>query len=223
MKKKKKNKRGLILIISGLLLIAAALFLTGYNIWDNNRAKKEADNTVKVLMEELKVETESPKEEESSPVSVETEEPIEETVPEIPIYIRNPLMEMPIKTVDGIDYIGIIELPALDIVLPVASKCNDQILKSAPCRFYGSVYTDDIVIAAHNYDAHFGKITGLKTGDDVVFTDMDGNVFVYSVVGHETIDGNDVEGMISEGWDMTLFACNFSGDKRVAVRCEKAD
>ena len=37
-------------------------------------------------------------------------------------------------------------------------------LKVAPCRYRGSAYLDDLIIAAHNYDRHFGRINTLLPG-----------------------------------------------------------
>ncbi len=45
------RKKGSILIAMGLLLIAAALSLTLYNIWDGNRADQAAQSTVQALRE----------------------------------------------------------------------------------------------------------------------------------------------------------------------------
>lgn len=46
---KRTRKKGTLLMILGLLLIAAALFLTGYNIWDGKRAGKSTDRILKEM------------------------------------------------------------------------------------------------------------------------------------------------------------------------------
>ena len=43
-----KNK-GIIFILSGLLLIAAALSLTGYNLWEEQRAAQSAETVIERL------------------------------------------------------------------------------------------------------------------------------------------------------------------------------
>ena len=217
-----KNKRGLFCITTGLLLIAAALAITGYNTWEDKQAKNTSDK----VMEQLRVmvaekaetpaEPEIPEQQESLPAEIVIEE-------EIPDYILNPNMDMPTQTVDGYDYIGIIEIPASDIALPVISEWNYPALKIAPCRFEGSVYTDDMIIAAHAYKAHFKRIRDLSGGEKVTFTDAAGNEFVYEVVSIETVSGTDVDGLTSGEWDMTLFTCTVDGASRVVVRCERTD
>ena len=44
-----RTKKGLAFIDGGLLLLAAALLLTGYNLWDSWRAKEEAGKIAAVL------------------------------------------------------------------------------------------------------------------------------------------------------------------------------
>jgi len=217
-----KNKRGIFCITTGLLLIAAALAITGYNTWEDKQAKNASDK----VMEQLRVmvaekteppaEPEIPEQQESLPAEIVTEE-------EIPDYILNPNMDMPTQAVDGYDYIGIIEIPASDIALPVISEWNYPALKIAPCRFEGSVYTDDMIIAAHDYKAHFKRIRDLSGGEKVTFTDAAGNEFRYEVVNIETVSGTDIEGLTSGEWDMTLFTCTSDGASRVVVRCERID
>lgn len=219
-----KNKRGLICITTGLLLIAAALAIIGYNAWEDKQAEKSVDK----VMEQLKVIV--PQQTQSTPGindandepmdSLPTEIIIEE---EIPDYILNPNMDMPTQTVDGYDYIGIIKIPASDIELPVISDWSYPALKVAPCRFEGSVYTDDMIIAAHAYKAHFKRIRDLSGGEKVVFTDAAGNEFSYEVVSVETIGGTDVEGLTTGEWDLSLFTCTVDGTARVVVRCERSD
>lgn len=217
-----KNKRGFFCITTGLLLIAAALAITGYNTWEDKQAEKSSDKVMERLRVmvvdkiETQAETEILGQQESLPEGIIIEE-------EIPDYILNPNMDMPTQSVDGYDYIGIIEIPASDIALPVITEWNYPALKIAPCRFEGSVYTDDIIIAAHAYKAHFKRIRDLSGGEKVTFTDAAGNEFVYEVVSIETVGGTDVEGLTSGEWDMTLFTCTVDGASRVVVRCDRTD
>lgn len=140
-------------------------------------------------------------------------------IPEKPVYVQHPDMEMPVKKIDGRYYIGVLEVPDKKLKLPIMSDWSEQDLKITPCRYAGSVYSGDIVIAGHNYYRHFSPIKWLENGTEVRFTDMDGNVFVYAVCGRETIAGDDIEGMLDGEWDLTLFTCTTGGRSRVAIRC----
>ena len=128
---------------------------------------------------------------------------------------------MPVYTLDNVDYACIIEIPDLGAVLPVINETSDRNLKLAPCIYSGSVYQDDLVIAAHNYRSHFGKIKNLKQGAPVYIVDMDGNVFEYEVKSIEVLRSTAVGEMKNSDWDLTLFTCTIGGQARVTVRCEK--
>lgn len=139
-----------------------------------------------------------------------------------PAFVLNPQMEMPITTLDGHEYIGIVDIPSQGLSLPIMSEWSYPKLKIAPCRFSGSVYSGDIVIAGHNSNGHFTRIKKLVIGDEVRFTDVDGNVFIYSVIGIDVVGANDVDDMLagSDEWDLTLFTCSYSARKRTAIRCK---
>ncbi|EJX03858.1 Peptidase C60, sortase A and B [gut metagenome] len=113
------------------------------------------------------------------------------------------------------------EIPALELSLPIISEWNDIRLKQAPCRYQGSVYLDNLIIAGHNYKKHFGGLKNLQTGDTITFTDMDEHCFSYTVTAVEELDRTAIEAMKSGDWDLTLFTCTIGGKKRVTVRCEK--
>lgn len=202
-----KNKRGLALITAGLLLIAAALSLTIYNFYDGFRAGRLVGQTMEHLKEEMP--------EKAAP---ESELSSEE---DIPYYVLYPEMEMPVQTIDGQDYIGVLNIPVLDLELPVISQWSYPGLRISPCRYNGSAYTDDLIIAAHNYSSHFGRLKNLTEDDIVTFTDVDGNAFTYTVALCEVLNPTDISGMESGGWDLTLFTCTVGGSYRVTVRCER--
>lgn len=196
----------------GLLLIAAALFLTIYNFMDDNRASRSAHGVMDQLRE-MRPEKES-EEDDAASQSAAGEV-------EVPDYVLNPKMEMPVKVIDGQEYIAVLKIPAFDLELPVLSQWSYPNLRIAPCRYQGSAYTDDLVIAAHNYTSHFGNLKNLQEGDTVILTDMDDNVFTYKVALRETLMPTAVEEMSSGDWDLTLFTCTLGGSYRVTVRCER--
>lgn len=203
-----KAMKGKILTGVGLLLIAAALLLTVYNIRESDRAGSESEEMV-VRMESLTADL---------PERLETEK--KELVPE---YVKNPEMEMPTVEVNGQECVGMIEIPALGLKLPVISEWSDAKLKKAPCRYSGSAYLKNMIIAGHNYRTHFSGIKRLNPGDSVVFTDADGNIFSYEVAEIETVGGYDIEKMEAGDWDLTLFTCTNKGKARAAVRCREIE
>lgn len=196
----------------GVLFIAAAVVLTCYNLWDERQAEQNVsaamEQVAKVIPEELKSVEEQLKDVSS----------LEEV--EIPDYILNPDMEMPKTKVDGQEYIGVVEIPALSLTLPVISECDDEKLKISPCRYMGSAYTNDLILSGHSYKTHFRYIRTLDIGNSVIFTDMDGNRFEYEVCGIEVIPETNVEQMEVGEWDLSLFTCTYDGNSRHTVRCK---
>ena len=207
------RKRGNGLIIMGLLLIAAALFLAAANLYGGllaERSARRAADRLEVL---------TPAQPSAGPENAEGFVGSQEF--EVPDYVLNPEMEMPEEEIDGVDYIGTLRIPALGLELPIISQWSYPNLKVAPCRYAGSAYLDDLVIAAHNYPSHFGTLKDLSPGDEITFTDMDGNVFRYEVAELETLPPTAIEDMTESGYALTLFTCTLGGASRVTVRCSR--
>ena len=83
-----------------------------------------------------------------------------------------------------------------------------------------------MIIAAHNYNSHFGRISSLNSGDEVIFTDTEGCPHRYVVDYTQYVDGYDIDGIFSGQeveWALTLFTCTLGGKRRVTVRCERAE
>ena len=214
MQYKKKNRIGNILKGAGLILVTAAVLLLVYNLWDGHRARESEEAILAEYLQENKKASESPdasdKEDEQN----------------IPDYLLNPDMDMPeytLKSLGDVACIGILEIPALDLELPVISSCSYSSLRLAPCRYSGSAYKGDLVIAAHNYQSHFGGLRTLPEGSEVFFTDAVGNRFSYYVAVTEALTPWSVDDMTSGEWPLTLFTCTLDSQNRVTVRCEYSE
>ena len=202
---------GNILIILGLLLIAASIGLTVYNLWDAERAAQESNAIADILIKEIG----------------------DDFVDGITVlHYTDPNTPMPTKMIDGYEYIGILEIPSESLTLPVMSKWDYDRLKIAPCRFTGSYYSNDLVICGHNYSKHFSPIKWMDIGEDIYFINVEGLTIHYIVVNRETLQPTDVDLMVDNknnnkestmDWDMTLFTCNIGGQTRCAVRCSRVD
>jgi sortase A len=199
MKQNKTAQAGTWLMAAGFLLILVSALWLGYNLWDDWRAKESSSDILQQLSQQTTAGEASPE--------------------DLPLYLTNPDMEMPTAEIDGNLYIGQLDIPALGLSLPIMSSWSDANLKLAPCRYDGSAYQNDLVIAGHNYKSHFGSLSRLKTGDTISFTDMDGNKFSYQVAEMEQLSPTDVEEMTDGGWPLTLFTCTVSGSYRFTVRC----
>ncbi len=216
MKMKKSKGKGKIMMTFGLLLTVAALFLTCYNLWGEYQAKKNANEALLQVAELMQMETSEQESEGETATSGDAEESTVTSGPETTSGSSKP---MPVRMVAGQDYIGIIEIPALSLELPIISEWDDAKLKIAPCRFVGSAHAGDLIISGHSYKNHFRYIRNLAVGSQVTFTDFEGTRFVYEVIYYEVIGGDDVDGMLAGDWDLTLFTCTYNGSARHTVRC----
>ena len=201
------KKKGTILMITGLLLIVAALFLTLFNIYDSKRAGQESEQVVGQIIG--KIEQAQQEKQEQSEAGVDV----------TPDYELDSAIEMPSVKVEEFRYIGLLEIPALNRQLPIMAECTVRGLRKAPCCYTGSVYEDSMVIAGHNYLSHFAGLRGLPLGSEVYFTDMEGNIFQYTIEWIEVLQPDQVEEMTSGDWDLTLFTCTYGGQTRHAIRC----
>lgn len=203
-------RKGSTLICLGLLLIVAAAGLTGYNIFGDRHAGTTAIQDL-MLLQEARARSMETTPESQLPEAVLPEEPADyESVPE---------MEMPVMEIDGREYVGTLELPTISRALPVLNGWDAELLQVAPCRYLGSAYSGNLIVMAHNYDSHFGRLKNLRIGDPVTFQDVEGNAFRYEVVSLETLNPLETREMEEGDWDLTLFICTVGGQTRVTVRC----
>lgn len=194
--------------------MTAAVLLLVYNLWDGHRARESEEAILAEYLQENKKVSESP--------DASDKEDKQNT----PDYILNPDMDMPeytLKSLGDVACIGILEIPALDLELPVISSWSYSSLRLAPCRYSGSAYKGDLVIAAHNYQSHFGGLRTLPEGSEVFFTDAVGNRFSYYVAVTEALTPWSVDDMTSGEWPLTLFTCTLDSQNRVTVRCEYSE
>lgn len=126
-----------------------------------------------------------------------------------------------VVNISGNDYIGVINIPSINIKLPIMSKTDYDKLAISPCRYYGDIITNDLVICAHDYDNQFGKIVSLKEDDIIIITDISGNNYIYKVVLTEELKPTEVTSMIESSFDLTLYTCTYGALKRITVRCNR--
>lgn len=197
---------GVLIMALGLSLVFMAAFFIGNNYHEDAEAGKNAATGLAVLDMAR----------ESSPAFLADSS-------FIPDYQLDPERDMPaIFDDDGRGYVGTLDIPVLDLTLPVQSELSYPNLKISPCKYTGSAYLNTLTIAAHNYTSHFGCLKNLSAGDAVKFTDSDGNEFEYSVVLVSEIAPRPVEQISESGYDLVLFTCTLGGATRVAVFCNSA-
>lgn len=197
------KKTGILFILAGLLLIGASLLLYLHN----QREDQAAGETAQQVLQEMQAEV----------------TPTPTVPPQLTPTPRPVKTAMTVTDIDGNGYIGYVGIPALELELPVMADWSYSKLRVAPCQHAGATFTDDLVIAAHNYDKHFGKLKDLSLGAEVTFTDMDGDFYRYTVAKLETVAPTAVEEVLESGYDLVLYTCTYGGKTRVVAFCEYAD
>ena len=190
-----KRKVGITFVALGLVLLIAAAGLLIYNTYESKRAGEQAQSAVNMLKDEI------------SQTQPDETDPFDK--------------EMKVVEIDGYGYVGYISIPDLSIELPVMAECDYARLKIAPCRYYGSTKTDNLVVAAHNYRSHFGYLGRLTQGNTVAFTDMNGKQQMYTVTSIETLKPSESDKVKDTGDDLILYTCTYRGVARIVVRCSK--
>ncbi|MBO5934529.1 MAG: sortase [Clostridia bacterium] len=193
-----KKKFAVTFMVSGIICICVAVAILIYNNAESKKAQQYAvtvmDSIVNVISENEQLD-----------------------------YEQDPFdTDMLTTEIDGYEYIGYLLIPRINMELPVMAQWDYTRLKLSPCRYYGSVKTDNLVIAAHNYRSQFGYLGNLTEGDIVMFTDMEGKTFTYEVTVVELLQPTDTGKVKDTGDDLILYTCNYRGDARITVRCCRA-
>jgi sortase A len=209
-----KNKTGIFCMILGAVLVLGAAALAFRNQKEDDTAQKAVVEIVPQLVQQIQDNTRA-----------ENVDPEVEVLPELELQKPVELLteedkKMTEVEINGNLYIGYLSIPALNLELPIMSTWSYPQLQIAPCRYHGSIRGEDLVLMAHNYKSHFGTISNLTLGDEVIFTDMDGKVTRYVVVGKDVLDPSAVEVMTAGEYDLTLFTCTYGGASRVTVYCD---
>lgn len=200
--RKRENGFVGIIVFTGVVFVLAALGLTMYNLYEDDVVRENTPVADMIVR----------------PANLDVYDDVY-----VPDYQLDESFAMPVTEVENRSYIGRIDIDAIGVSLPVQSEFTYANLKVSPVLYIGSVYDGTCVIGAHNYNSHFGRLKSLDVGDELCFTDMDGNVFSYRVTGLETLNGGDVAGLCAGDWDLTLFTCTYGGRSRVVVRCACID
>lgn len=210
-----KSKSGIICMVLGAMLMLGSVFLYQANQAEDQAAQASVVEVMPQLVQQIREHTTS-----------EETVPQEETIPELELQIPVELLtdedkKMPEVELDGNLYIGYLSIPKLGLDLPILSTWSYRKLNIAPCRYTGSIRGEDLVLMAHNYNSHFGRLSRLDLGDTVTFTDIDGNTVHYEVVGEDILGPTAVAEMTSGDFDLTLFTCTYGGANRVTVYCDR--
>lgn len=245
-----RKAAGMMLVLLGAVLIGSALLLFSYNRQQETVAGIAAEEKLEELRQRIEMAAIETVPEEIPEEPISTEETVEESekpeenedIPETQIIEE--ILPVPEETeppetepketepeeprveIDGYEYIGYLYIEAIQVEVPVMADYDYQRLDIAPCRQFGSVRTNDLVVAGHDYRRHFANIGKLKEGDKILFTDVNGTNYEYAVEKIEILEADAVDAVQNSGSDLVLYTCTYTGTSRITVfssRTESAE
>ena len=138
---------------------------------------------------------------------------------------QNPEVSSVTATYKGSEIIGYIEIKSLKINYPIFSSYNDELLKTAICKFLGPNINEvgNLCILGHNYynNKFFSKLYELNIGDEIILYDLDKNAFPYKVFDKNIVNENDLNCLSQSSGGMkiiTLITCANNSHNRTIVK-----
>lgn len=125
---------------------------------------------------------------------------------------------MSVLSVDGIDFVGLIELPRYESVLPVCADWGES--TKYPCRFSGSIYDGSMQIGATTQKGQYDFYRDLSVGDTVNYIDAEGNRFTYKVTSLYYERHADQAALHKKEAALTLFIKNLFSFEYLIVFCD---
>lgn len=127
---------------------------------------------------------------------------------------------MSVLSLEGTDFVGIIEMPQYQSALPVGANWGQT--AQYPCRFNGSVYDKTLQIGATSQKGQYDFFAEISVGDSVYFTDVEGNRYAFEVTALQYEKHIDQASLHQQQAAMTLFIKNLYAFEYLIVYCNVA-
>lgn len=125
---------------------------------------------------------------------------------------------MSVVSVDGTDFVGIVEFPRYGSALPVCAGWGKT--AKYPCRFSGSIYDSTMQIGATTQKGQYDFYRELSVGDAVNYTDAEGNRFTYTITSLRFEKHADQSTLQQKEAALTLFIKNIYAFEYLIVYCD---
>ena len=125
---------------------------------------------------------------------------------------------MAVLSVDGTDFVGIVELPRYSSILPVCANWGKT--AKYPCRFSGSIYDSTIQIGATTQKGQYDFYRELSVGDRVNYTDVEGNRYAYTITSLRHEKHADQAALQQQDAALTLFIKNIYSFEYLIISCD---
>lgn len=183
MNKKRYQKIAGYIIFSGIIMIFSAFAILIYSrVYSRNASRK----------------------------IIQVNKKIHAVMPEITsgIWQEQSDMRMQSAEIDGTDFIGLLEIPVCNMEFPVCNSCDNKNVRIFPCRYTGSIYDESLIIGDISINGQFSFMNQLPYGTEILFTDMDGYQYHYSVCDIIHADSLEADKIRFNQYDLTIFFRN---------------
>ena len=120
-------------------------------------------------------------------------------------------------SVDGTDFVGILEMPRYASALAVCADWGKT--TKYPCHFSGSVYNRTMQIGTTDQKGQYDFYREISVGDTVLFTDMEGNRYTYTITSIRYEKNADQASLGREESALTVFVKNVYAFEYVVIYC----
>ena len=127
--------------------------------------------------------------------------------------------EMPVHEIDNNDFIGLIEIPAYQKVLPVYSEWDKKKITKFPCRYMGSMYDGSLVVGTVEDPGQFDCAKEITGGIEVTFTDVTGLKYTYIITDAYKTEDVSTEKLTESGGELVLFVRSTYGSDYMIISC----
>lgn len=120
-------------------------------------------------------------------------------------------------------YFGKIKIEKIDLEYTVFNEFSEELLKIAPCKFYGKDINQrgNIAIVGHNYNDNrfFGRLSELDIKDKIKIVSFDNKEYTYTIYDIFETEENDTSVLKNNKYyELTLITCNNLNKKRLIIK-----
>jgi sortase A len=192
MKMKGVSIQKICILVGACLLVGAIVILAVWR-WNISNSEKRAQYYVNTLQELI-----------PEPQNAVLEERRDNT--------------MSVLSVDGTDFVGIVEIPQDASALPVCADWGKT--SQYPCRLSGSIYDGSMQIGATTQKGQYDFYRELSVGDTVIYTDVEGNRYTFTITSFCHENHADQTALQQKEAPMTLFIKNIYSFEYLIVFCD---
>ena len=127
------------------------------------------------------------------------------------------VMDMPALCLEGQDLIGLVEIPAYGVKLPIGNRWQAGKVGRYPSRLEGTVYDGSLIVGGSG--RQLACLAQVGHGDAVIVTDLHGAEFRYTVSRIRRTNDADIHSLRSDQVRLVLFMRDVYSMEYVIVEC----